>query len=110
MKISEAWLRSQVNPVISTDDLVAQLTMAGLEVDAVEPVAAEFSNVVVGEVLEKIQHPNADKLSVCQVNVGQDEPLQIVCGASNVRVGLKIPAALVGAVLPGDFKIQKNWD
>jgi phenylalanyl-tRNA synthetase beta chain len=108
MQVSEAWLRELVNPPIDTAALVAQLTMAGLEVDAVQPVAAEFSGVVVAEVLSTVQHPNADKLRVCQVNVGQAEPLQIVCGASNVRPGLKIPAALIGAVLPGDFKIKES--
>ncbi len=108
MQVSEAWLRELVNPAITTDALVSQLTMAGLEVDAVQPVAAVFSGVVVGEVLSTVQHPNADKLKVCQVNVGQTEPLQIVCGAGNVRPGLKIPAALIGAVLPGDFKIKES--
>lgn len=108
MQVSEAWLRELVNPPVATAELVAQLTMAGLEVDAVTPVAAVFSGVVVGEVLSTVQHPNADKLKVCQVNVGQAEPLQIVCGASNVRPGLKIPAALIGAVLPGDFKIKES--
>ncbi len=108
MKISESWLRTYVNPAISTEELVAQITMAGLEVDAVEPVAAQFSGVVVGEVLETEQHPDADKLRVCKVNVGEAEPLQIVCGAANVRAGLKIPASVIGAVLPGDFKIKKS--
>jgi phenylalanyl-tRNA synthetase beta chain len=108
MKISESWLRTYVNPQISTDELVAQITMAGLEVDAVEPVAAQFSGVVVGEVLETELHPDADKLRVCKVNVGEAEPLQIVCGAANVRAGLKIPASVIGAVLPGDFKIKKS--
>lgn len=108
MQVSEAWLRELINPPVSTEQLVEQLTMAGLEVDALQPVAAEFSGVVVGEVLSTEQHPNADKLKVCQVNVGQAEPLQIVCGASNVRPGLKIPAALIGAVLPGDFKIKES--
>ena len=108
MQISEAWLRSYVNPGISTEELVEQLTMAGLEVDSVEPAAAKFSGVVVGEVLSMQQHPDADRLRVCQVAVGETEPLQIVCGASNVSVGLKIPAALIGAVLPGDFKIKKS--
>jgi len=108
MQISEAWLREYINPPISTDELVAQLTMAGLEVDSVTPAAAVFSGVVVGEVLAMEQHPDADRLRVCQVAVGETEPLQIVCGAANVRVGLKIPAALCGAVLPGDFKIKKS--
>jgi len=108
MQISETWLRDYVNPPINTEELVAQLTMAGLEVDAVEPAAAVFSGVVVGEVLTVQQHPDADRLKVCGVNVGAAESLQIVCGAGNVRVGLKIPAALVGAELPGDFKIKKS--
>jgi phenylalanyl-tRNA synthetase beta chain len=108
MQISEAWLRTYVNPAISTEKLVEQLTMAGLEVDSVVPAAAKFSGVVVGEVLSMQQHPDADRLRVCQVAVGEAEPLQIVCGASNVRIGLKIPAALCGAVLPGDFKIKKS--
>ena len=108
MQVSEAWLRELVNPPVDTDTLVAQLTMAGLEVDAVDPVAGQFSGVVVAEVLSMIQHPNADKLRICQVNIGADEPLQIVCGASNVRPGLKIPAALIGAVLPGDFRIKES--
>ncbi|MDP1667360.1 MAG: phenylalanine--tRNA ligase subunit beta [Methylobacter sp.] len=108
MQISEAWLREYVNPAISTEQLVEQLTMAGLEVDSVTPAAAVFNGVVVGEVLAMEQHPDADRLRVCQVAVGEAEPLQIVCGASNVRVGLKIPAALIGAALPGDFKIKKS--
>lgn len=108
MRFSEAWLREFVNPAVTTDELVAQLTMAGLEVDSVEPVGAAFSGVVVGEVLELWQHPDADKLRVCKVNVGQPEPLQIVCGASNVCAGLRVAAALEGAVLPGDFKIKKS--
>lgn len=108
MQISEAWLRELVNPSISTETLVDQLTMAGLEVDSVTPAAAEFSLIVVGEVMTMTQHSNADKLRICQVSVGETELLQIVCGASNVRVGLKIPVALVGAVLPGNFKIKKS--
>jgi phenylalanyl-tRNA synthetase beta chain len=106
MKFSESWLREWVNPDVSTQELVAQLTMAGLEVDAVEPAAAEFSGVVVGEVLDVQPHPDADKLRVCQVNAGAG-PLQIVCGAPNVRAGMKVPTALVGASLPGDLKIRK---
>jgi len=108
MQISEAWLREYVNPAISTEELVEQLTMAGLEVDSVEPAAAKFNGVVVGEVITMQQHPDAERLRVCQVAVGEAEPLQIVCGASNVRVGLKIPAAMCGAVLPSDFKIKKS--
>ncbi|MCF7966002.1 MAG: phenylalanine--tRNA ligase subunit beta [Methylobacter tundripaludum] len=108
MQISEAWLREYVNPAITTEQLVEQLTMAGLEVDSVTPAAAVFSGVVVGKVVAMEQHPDADRLRVCQVAVGEAEPLQIVCGASNVRVGLRIPAALIGAVLPGDFKIKKS--
>jgi len=108
MKFSEQWLREWINPDISTNELSHQLTMAGLEVDAIEPVAAEFTKVVVGEVLSVEKHPDADKSNVGQVNVGEDEALQIVCGAANVRAGLRVPAALVGAVLPGNFKIKKS--
>ena len=107
MQFSEQWLREWVNPSVSTEELVAQLTMAGLEVDSVEPVAGEFSGVVVGQVKEKGPHPDADKLSLCKVDVNGAELLDIVCGAPNVREGLKIPVAIVGAVLPGNFKIKK---
>ncbi len=106
MKFSEQWLRSWVNPQVSSEDLVARLSMAGLEVDSVTPVAGAFSGVVVGEVLATEQHPDADKLRVCQVSNGT-ETLQVVCGAPNVRPGLKIPFAQIGAELPGDFKIKK---
>ncbi|MBU0807771.1 MAG: phenylalanine--tRNA ligase subunit beta [Gammaproteobacteria bacterium] len=106
MKFSEQWLRSWVNPDVSRDDLVARLSMAGLEVDSVSPAAGVFSGVVVGEVLSTEQHPDADKLRVCQVS-GGTETFQVVCGAPNVRPGLKIPFAMMGAELPGDFKIKK---
>ena len=107
MKFSEQWLREWVNPQVSTDALSEQLSMAGLEVDGVEPVAADFSGVVVGKVVECGQHPNADKLRVTKINVGEEELLDIVCGAPNCREGLKVAVAKVGAVLPGDFKIKK---
>ncbi|MCC5879049.1 MAG: phenylalanine--tRNA ligase subunit beta [Idiomarina sp.] len=107
MKFSEQWLREWVSPELSSDELAEQLSMAGLEVDAVEPVAAEFDHVVVGEVVECGQHPDADKLQVTKVDVGGDELLDIVCGASNCRLGIKVVVATVGATLPGDFKIKK---
>ncbi|UAA37249.1 phenylalanine--tRNA ligase subunit beta [Paraneptunicella aestuarii] len=107
MKFSEKWLREWVSPALTSEALAEQITMAGLEVDAVDPVAGEFSGVVVGEVVECGQHPDADKLRVTKVNVGQDELLDIVCGAPNCRLGLKVAVAVVGAVLPGDFKIKK---
>ncbi|MEJ6078267.1 phenylalanine--tRNA ligase subunit beta [Vibrio sp. 1-Bac 57] len=107
MKFSEAWLREWVNPEITRDELTHQITMAGLEVDDVEPVAGEFSKVVVGEVVECGQHPDADKLQVTKINIGSDELIDIVCGAKNCRLGLKVAVAVVGAVLPGDFKIKK---
>lgn len=106
MKFSEKWLRSWANPQVSHDELVARLSMVGLEVDADLPVAGAFSGVVVGEVLSTEQHPDADKLRVCQVSNGS-ETFQVVCGAPNVRAGLKIPFAMIGAELPGDFKIKK---
>ncbi len=107
MRFSESWLREWVNPDITTDELSHQLSMAGLEVDGVEMAAPSFSGVVVGEILSREQHPDADKLGVCQVNVGGDEDLQIVCGAQNAAAGMKVPVATVGATLPGDFKIRK---
>lgn len=108
MKISENWLRTWVNPAIDSDTLSDQLTMLGLEVDELAPVAKPFTGVVVGEVLTVEQHPDADRLRVTTVNIGTGEPLQIVCGAPNVRAGMKAPVATIGAVLPGDFKIKKG--
>ena len=107
MRISEKWLKEWVKTNSTTDELAARLTMAGLEVDCVESVAGQFSGVVVGEIIACEQHPDADKLRVCQVNAGEPEALTIVCGAANARVGIKVPCAKVGAVLPGDFKIKK---
>ena len=106
MKFSEQWLRSLANPGVSRDELVARLSMVGLEVDAVTPVAGDFSGVVVGEILSAEQHPDADKLRVCQVSNGS-ETFQVVCGAPNARAGIKVPFAMIGAVLGEDFKIKK---
>jgi len=106
MKFSEQWLREWVNPANDTQALMDQITMAGLEVDGFEPVAGKFSGIVVGEVLSVAPHPDADKLRVCQVSDGTSA-VQVVCGAPNVREGLKAPFAVVGALLPGDFKIKK---
>ncbi|MBB2497078.1 phenylalanine--tRNA ligase subunit beta [Aquipseudomonas ullengensis] len=106
MKFSEQWLRSWVNPAVSRDELVARLSMVGLEVDSVTPAAGEFSGIVIGEILSTEQHPDADKLRVCQVSNGS-ESFQVVCGAPNARPGIKIPFAMIGAELPGDFKIKK---
>ena len=108
MKISENWLRTWVNPAIDSDTLSDQLTMLGLEVDELAPVAKPFTGVVVGEVLTVEQHPDADRLRITTVNIGSGEPLQIVCGAPNVRAGMKAPVATIGAILPGDFKIKKG--
>ncbi len=112
MKISEQWLRQWVNPANTSEQLAEQLTMAGLEIDDQFAVARPFSGVVVGEVASVEPHPDADKLRVTQVNIGNDELIQIVCGAPNVRVGMKAPVATVGAVLPSEekagFKIKKS--
>lgn len=115
MKFSESWLREWVNPALSSDELAHQITMAGLEVDGVDPVAGEFSGVVIGEVVECGPHPDADKLQVTKISLGdyssatveKGELIDIVCGAKNCRKGLKVAVATVGAVLPGDFKIKK---
>ncbi|MDR7091042.1 phenylalanine--tRNA ligase subunit beta [Cellvibrio fibrivorans] len=109
MKISESWLREWVNPAIGTDELVAQLTMAGLEVDAVECVAGDFTGVIVGEIVGCEQHPDADKLRVCQVAGLPDGLSQVVCGAANARVGIKIPFATIGAQLPGASQTEEKW-
>ncbi|MEW7980602.1 MAG: phenylalanine--tRNA ligase subunit beta [Candidatus Sedimenticola endophacoides] len=106
MRFSEAWLREWVDPDVAIDALAEQLSMAGLEVDSVTPVAAQFEGVYVGAVLSREPHPDADKLGVCTVDVGGEAPLQVVCGAPNVAAGQRVPVALVGAVLPGGFKIK----
>lgn len=100
MQFPESWLREFCNPALSTAQLADTLTMAGLEVEELRPVAPPFSKVVVGEIKEAVQHPNADRLRVCQVDVGQGSLLNIVCGAPNARIGIKVPCALVGAELP----------
>ncbi len=107
MKVSENWLREWVNPNWDTHTLTEALSLAGLEVDGVEAVAGQFTHVVVGHVLSVEKHPDADKLNITQVDVGETEPVQIVCGAKNVVVGMKACCAKVGAVLPSDFKIKK---
>jgi len=108
MRFSEAWLREMVDPPIDPAALIAQLSMSGLEVDAVEPAAARFSGVVVGHVISVEPHPDAAKLRLCRVDVGlDDEPLQIICGAANVAAEMRVPVAILGARLPGDFKIKK---
>ena len=107
MKASMSWLKSLCPTDLSVDEIVSRLTMAGLEVDGVEAAAKPFANVVVGEVLSVYQHPDADKLNVCEVTDGEST-YQVVCGAPNVRAGLKVAVAMVGARLPGDFKIKKS--
>ena len=108
MRVSEAWLRAYVNPPLSTEQLVAQLTMAGLEVDSAEPVAGEFNGVVVGEILALSPHPQADRLRVCQVAAGGKDPLTIVCGAPNAELGMKAPLAIEGGKLPGGMTITQS--
>ena len=100
MQFSEYWLRTMVNPELTSDALSHLLTMAGLEVEEVEPVAPPFTQVVVAQVMSIERHPNADRLNVCQVDAGTGAPLMIVCGAPNVRPGMKVPCALAGATLP----------
>ena len=107
MRFSEAWLREWVDPPLDTQALADQLSLSGLEVDAVEPAAPAFSGVVVGYVHSVAPHPDATKLRVCQVDLGSGELLGIVCGAANVAAGQRVPVAAVGARLPGDFKIKR---
>ncbi len=105
MQFPESWLRSLVNPDISTEELSHRLTMAGLEVEETNPVAPTFTGVVVARIVSAEPHPNADKLRVCQVDAGTGATLQIVCGAPNAAAGINVPLATVGAVLPGNMKI-----
>ena len=107
MKISENWLRTWVNPDISTDKLVEIMTMAGLEVDGVENLGDQLAGILVGVISKTEQHPEADKLQICTVDIGAQETLQIICGAANARAGIKVAVATIGCVLPGDFKIKK---
>ena len=107
MKFSKSWVDEWIQASLGTNELADQITMAGLEVDSIDAVAGEFSNVVVGEVVACEQHPDADKLRVTKVNVGEAELLDIVCGAPNCRQGLRVAVAKVGAVLPGNFEIKK---
>jgi len=107
MKISQNWLHEWVNPQTDLEEFCATITMAGLEVDSIEPAAGEFTKIVVARVKSVEKHPDADKLNVCKVDAGGEE-LQIVCGAPNVREGLVVACATIGAVLPGDFKIKKS--
>ncbi|MCC7543895.1 MAG: phenylalanine--tRNA ligase subunit beta, partial [Aquabacterium sp.] len=109
MQFPESWLRSFCNPDLTTQQLADLLTMAGLEVEELDPVAPPFTGVVVGHVLEVAKHPDADRLNVCKVDAGTGAVLQIVCGAPNVRPGIKVPCATVGAELPpgADGKVFK---
>ena len=100
MQFPESWLREFCNPPLTTQQLADTLTMGGLEVEELRPVAPPFSKIVVGEINEAVQHPDADRLRVCQVDAGQGALLNIVCGAPNARAGIKVPCALVGAELP----------
>ncbi|MGB4883165.1 MAG: phenylalanine--tRNA ligase subunit beta, partial [Neisseria sp.] len=106
MQFSYDWLKTWVSPNLNADEMAHMLTMAGLEVEEVESAAPEFSGVVIGEVKSVDKHPDADRLNITQVDAGTGELLQIVCGAPNVQVGIKVPCALPGAVLPGNFKIK----
>src|SRR3954451_25220518 len=108
MQFSENWLRSFVNPPIDSVELGERLTMGGLEVEARTAVAPAFEKVVVAEVLAVERHPQADRLTVCKVDAGLDRPLTIVCGAPNVRAGIRVPCALAGASLPGDVDIRNT--
>ncbi|MDD9912889.1 MAG: phenylalanine--tRNA ligase subunit beta [Alphaproteobacteria bacterium] len=108
MKISLSWLKDYLDTDLSVDELVALLIQLGHELDAVETEGASFAHVVVGSVQERVQHPDADRLGVCQVDVGEGNLRTIVCGAPNARAGIKVAVALPGAVLPGDFAIKKS--
>src|SRR3990167_7420138 len=106
MKISEQWLREWTDPPLNRRELASLLTMSGLEVESCNSVAGSFTMVVVALVTAVTQHPAADKLVICNLECGEIEPLQVVCGANNVRTGLKVALAKIGACLPGDIVIK----
>jgi len=108
MFISESWLREWANPDLNLDQLCERLTLAGLEIGTVLPAGPDLGKVIVGTILTTSQHPNADRLKLCQVDVGEAEPLDIVCGAPNARAGLRVAVAMVGALLPNGLKIKKS--
>ncbi|HRV82223.1 MAG TPA: phenylalanine--tRNA ligase subunit beta, partial [Planctomycetota bacterium] len=109
MHISYNWLARHVDlEGITPQALAENLTLSTAEVEGLFPFAPHLADVVVGHVLERVPHPDADKLGVCRVDVGQGEPLQIVCGAPNVAGGQKVAVATIGTCLPGDFKIKKS--
>ena len=108
MKVAESWLRDWVSPDIDTESLAHQLTMLGHEVDGVDVEGAGLDGVIIGEILEFEKHPDADRLNVCQVSTGDGDTLEIVCGAPNVRKGMKSPLAPVGVTLPNGLKIRKS--
>jgi phenylalanyl-tRNA synthetase beta chain len=108
MQFSEQWLRRYANPAIGSEDLAHRLTMSGLEVEESVPVAPPFTGIVVAQVVSVAKHPNADKLTVCEVDAGTGTRLNIVCGAPNVAAGIRVPCALEGAELPGDFRIKRT--
>lgn len=108
MRFSEAWLREWVDPGVDTRTLADQLTMAGLEVDAVEPAAPGFDGVLVGQVRTLEAHPDAERLRLCRVDIGSGEDLRIICGAANVAAGMKVPVATLGARLPGGLEIKRT--
>lgn len=108
MRISLNWLREFVDIDPNVDTLAHELTMLGLEIEAIEHLGASLSHVVVGQIKTIEPHPDADKLVVCTTDVGQEQPLQIVCGATNMRVGDKVPTAVEGSTIAGGFKISRR--
>ena len=108
MKVPMKWLKEYVDIPMNAEDYASKMIMTGTAVEGVEKTGTQFDNVVVGEVITCVDHPNSDHLHVCMVNVGQEEPIQIVCGAPNVRAGMRVAAALDGAHLPGGVKIKKG--
>lgn len=107
MKFSHTWLQQQLNPSISSSQLLEQLKEKGFEVKLLSPMKFDFSGVIIGKILSITPHPNANKLQICSVSIGQEELLSIVCGASNIYDSMIVPVAVVGALLPGNFQINK---
>ena len=108
MLISLNWLKQYVDLKENIEEIANALTMIGQEVEAIEIQGENLENVVIGQIVEYGQHPNSDRLTLLKVNVGEDEPLQIICGATNHKLNDKVVVAKIGAVLPGDFKIKQS--
>ena len=108
MKITSNWLKEHLDTKLDENQIIEKLTDVGLEVESVEKQSGEFDDFIVAKILKAEKHPNADKLKVCDVDVGKENPVKVVCGAPNVEAGQNIAFATIGTILPGNFKIKNR--